>query len=115
MVILMKTFEELFSKYKSVYTETDMRSVFNPTRMNVIEKVTEQLVEKIKSVCPNCKIPGFRVTNTKKGHKCSLCGAPTNAPLSYIYACQHCQFTKEGMYPNRKMKVDPMYHDYCNP
>lgn len=59
MVILMKTFEELFSKYKSVYTETDMRSVFNPTRMNVIEKATEQLVEKIKSVCPNCKIPGF--------------------------------------------------------
>lgn len=36
-----------------------MRLVFNPTRMNVIEKVTEQLVEKIKSVCPNCKIPGF--------------------------------------------------------
>ena len=59
MVILMKTFEELFSKYKSVYTETDMRSVFNPTRINVIEKANEQLVEKIKSVCPNCKIPGF--------------------------------------------------------
>lgn len=95
MVILMKTFEELFSKYKSVYTETDMRSVFNPTRMNVIEKVTEQLVEKIKSVCPNCKIPGFRVTNTKKGPKCGLCGAPTNAPLSYIYACQHCNSQKK--------------------
>lgn len=112
---LKKSFEQLHSKYHSVYAETDMRAMYNPTRMAVIEKATQKLVQKIKSTCPQCQMPGFGVTDAKKGLECSLCGSPTNSTLSYIYTCQHCQFTKEEMYPHNKTEEDPMYCDYCNP
>ena len=112
---LKKSFEQLYSKYNSVYVETDMRAMFNPTRMNVIEKATQKLVQKIKSTCPQCQMPGFGITDAKKGLKCSLCSSPTNSILSYIYVCQHCQFIKEEMYPHNKTTEDPTYCDYCNP
>jgi hypothetical protein len=112
---LKSTFNHLHSRYHSVYAETDMRAMFNPTRMNVIKKATDKLVEKIKSTCPDCQTPGFGITQAKKGLECSLCKAPTNSTLSYIYQCQHCNYTKEDMYPNKKNTEDPMYCDYCNP
>lgn len=112
---LKKIFDQLYSKYNSVYAETDMRAMYNPTRMNVIEKATKKLVQKIKSSCPQCQMPGFGVTDAKSGLNCSLCGSPTNSILSYIYVCQHCEFTKEEMYPNNITTEDPTYCDYCNP
>ncbi len=112
---LKKLFEQLCSKYHSIYAETDMRALYNPTRMNVIEKATLKLVQNIKSACPQCQMPGFVITDVKKGLKCSLCGSPTNSTLSYIYICQQCKFRVEEMYPNKKTAEDPMYCDYCNP
>jgi Zn finger protein HypA/HybF involved in hydrogenase expression len=112
---LKKSFQQLHAKYNSVYAETDMRAMYNPTRMDVIKKATEKLTQKIKSTCPQCQMPGFGITDAKKGLECSLCGSPTNSTLSYIYVCQHCQFTKEEMFPNKKTTEDPMYCDQCNP
>lgn len=112
---LIKASNFLISKYGSAYVETDMRAMHNPTRMKVIQKASEKLVQKIKSTCPNCQAPGFGITDTKKGLECSLCGLPTNSILSTIYVCQHCQFTKEDMYPHKKTSEDPTYCDYCNP
>jgi hypothetical protein len=112
---LKKTFELLYSAYDSVYVETDMRAMYNPSRMRVIEKATQKLAQKIKSTCPQCQMPGFGITDAKKGLECSLCGLPTNSTLSYIYICQHCKFSKEEMYPNKKTTEDPTYCDYCNP
>lgn len=113
--ILLKSFEELSSKYNSVYVETDMRAMFNPTRMNVIREAAIKLVQKIKSTCPQCHMPGFGITETKRGLECNLCGSPTNSVLSYIYVCGHCKFKKEEMFPNKKTTEDPGYCDYCNP
>jgi hypothetical protein len=113
--ILKATFRNLHHKYRSVYAETDMRALYNPTRMKVIKKAAEKLVEKIKSACPSCQMRGFWITQAKKGLKCSLCGLPTNSTLSYIYQCQHCNFTREDLYPNKKKSEDPMYCNYCNP
>lgn len=113
--VLKRTFEYLHSRYNSVYVETDMRAMYNPTRMSVIEKATQKLVQKIKSTCPQCQMPGFGVTEARKGLECNLCGSPTSSTLSYIYVCQHCKFTKEEMYPNKKTTEDPAYCDYCNP
>ena len=113
--VLMKIFDHLLAQYSSVYAETDMRAMYNPTRMSVIKCATEKLVQKIKSTCPHCKMPGFGITDAKKGLKCDLCGSPTNSTLSYIYVCQHCQFSKEEMYPNKKLTEDPTYCNYCNP
>lgn len=113
--ILISTFQRLYSAFSSVYVETDMRAMYNPSRMSVIEKATEKLVQRIKSVCPQCEMPGFGVTGTKKGLECGLCGSATNSILSYISLCQHCQFESEELYPNGKRSEDPTYCDHCNP
>jgi len=113
--VLKLTFESLLEKFGSVYVETDMRAMYNPTRMKVIEKAAENLVKKIQSTCPYCKIPGFGITKAKKGLKCDLCGLPTNSIVSYVYQCQHCQFQKEEMYPNQKTTEDPSLCEFCNP
>jgi hypothetical protein len=112
---LVKSANALILKYGSAYVETDMRAMYNPTRMRVIQKAAEKLVHKIKSTCPQCQAPGFGITDTKKGLQCSLCGLPTNSILSAIYECQHCQFKKEDMYPHQKTTENPTYCDYCNP
>jgi hypothetical protein len=112
---LKKAFHSLYKKFNEVYVETDMRAMYNPSRMTVIENATKKLVAKVHSCCPQCNIPGFGVTDAKKGLECSLCGSATNSTLSYMYICQHCQHTKEVMYPHKKTSEDPMYCNYCNP
>lgn len=112
---LQQSFELLYSKYHAVFAETDMRAMYNPTRMSVIEQATLKLVQKIQSTCPQCQTPGFGITDAKKGLKCGLCGSATKSTLSYLYVCQQCQFTKEEMYPNKKTFEDPTYCDFCNP
>ena len=112
---LRESFTKLGDKSKTVYVETDMRALYNPSRMKVIEAAAQKLVIKINSLCPQCSKPGFGITEAKKGLLCRLCGTPTNSTLSYIYVCQHCQHIKEEMHPNKKTTEDPMYCDYCNP
>jgi Sec7-like guanine-nucleotide exchange factor len=112
---LENIFQKLVSTYNSVYVETDMRALYNPTRMSVIEQATYKLIQKIKSTCPTCNMPGFGIFDAKKGLKCNLCGLPTNSILSYIYICQHCKFEKEELYPSNKTSEDPMYCNNCNP
>lgn len=109
------TFKRILEKYGSVYAETDMRAMYNPSRMNVIKDAAKKLVDKANSFCPQCNTPGFGVTDAKKGLECNLCGAATNSILSFIYTCQKCNFKKEKLYPHKKMAEDPMYCDYCNP
>ena len=113
--ILKNSFDYFFSKYNSVYAETDMRAMYNPARMKVIEKATDKLVQKIKSTCPQCQMPGFGITDAKSGLKCNLCGSPTRSILSYIYICGHCGYRKEEIYPNKKTTEEPTFCDYCNP
>lgn len=112
---LKNAFNLLSKKYNRVYAETDMRAMFNPSRMTVIESAAKKLVEKINSHCPECQTPGFGMTEAKKGLRCDLCKLPTNSILSHIYVCEHCQFTKEEMYPDKKTSEDPMHCDNCNP
>ena len=113
--ILIDTFDYLLNKYNQVFAETDMRALYNPTRMSVIETATKKLVDKIKSTCPKCSTPGFGITEVKRGLPCSWCSHPTDSLLSHIYECEKCNYSKEEMYPNNKMKEDPMYCNYCNP
>jgi hypothetical protein len=112
---LKEAFQKLIDKSNTVYAETDMRALHNPSRMTVIENATKKLVDQINSCCPQCNVPGFGVTAINKGLACSLCGSPTNATLSFICKCQKCDFKREDMYPHKKTTEDPMYCDYCNP
>lgn len=92
-----------------------MRAMYNPTRMKVIEKTTNKLVDKINSFCPQCNTPGFGISDAKQGLPCSLCGCPTRSTLSHIHTCNKCSFTREEMYPHKKLNEEPTYCDYCNP
>lgn len=112
---LLAIFNQYKETYGVAYVETDMRAMYNPTRMMVIKKATKKLLNKIKSCCPQCKTPGFGVTSAKEGLPCNLCGSATRSTLSYIYTCAHCTFTKEVMYPNKKYHEEPTYCDNCNP
>ncbi len=107
--------KRLIKTHGSVYVETDMRAMNNPTRMEVIGNAALKLIEKIKSVCPACDTPGFSITEIKKGLPCEWCGSPTNSILSAVYSCKKCAFKKEELFPQNKEVEDPMYCDNCNP
>jgi len=114
-ITLEKSFEELKSLGGNVYAETDMRALYNPTRMAVIKAAGERLIAKISTVCPRCSRPGFAVTSLKKGLPCSLCGFPTESIRSQIHQCQGCHYEQEIEFPNQKHEEDPMFCPYCNP
>lgn len=113
--MLMNVYTRFLSVYGSVYLETDMRAMYNPSRMQVIEKAAIQLANKIKSLCPDCHAPGFGITKARPGLPCELCNTPTRSVLSYLYTCLKCAHTKEEMYPNNKYTEDPGFCDNCNP
>jgi hypothetical protein len=112
---LMECFQTMMRKKMKIHVETDMRAMFNPTRMKAIGKACEKLIEKIKTNCPHCSCPGFSVLSTKDGLPCSLCGRETKSTLLYIYRCQKCHHEEIKRYPHNKHEEDPMYCDYCNP
>ena len=112
---LIDAYNHLINHSDSVYVETDMRAMYNPTRRNVIQAATIKLVEKIKNTCPACKTPGFGITGIKEGLPCSACKAPTRSILSHIYCCQKCNYEEYKAYPYEKTEEDPMYCDLCNP
>jgi len=117
-----KTLEELTQNYQKIrnedgtaYAETDMRAMYNPTRMKIIEQAAIKLVKKAKSLCPSCSTPGFGIVDAVKGLPCEMCGMPTRSTLKYIYRCQKCNYQKEKEFPFEKRVEDPQYCDFCNP
>lgn len=112
---LKRHFTQLINLYGQAYVETDMRAMYNPSRMSVIAQATEKLANLLKTECPNCQTPGFAVKEAIPGLPCSLCGLPTRSILVHRYSCQKCNFVEDKKYPNQKEQEDPMYCDFCNP
>jgi hypothetical protein len=98
-----------------VHIETDMRALYNPTRMKNIEKATYDLIKKINQPCPKCNCPGFEVIERKKGLPCMYCNLPTQLTLTAIYKCKKCNFTQTTLFPDGIEKADPSQCMYCNP
>ena len=107
--------KRLIEKQGSAFVETDMRALYNPSRMKVIEQAGKRLIEKLASNCPQCGCPGFSVTKADPGLPCYLCGTPTRSILCHWYHCQRCRFEKKEVFPSGKQTEDPMYCDICNP
>lgn len=112
---LRHQFETCQQSYGSVYAETDMRAMRNPTRMKVIQQVCEKLIEKIKVTCPACQTPGFGVVEQVPGLPCSLCRMPTDSIRLERLACQKCQHSEEKPRKDQRTFEDPMYCSFCNP
>lgn len=112
---LTTTVTQMLNQFGRVHIETDMRAMHNPTRMQVIQQATQNLIHKAKQHCSNCNTPGFAVVEQRPGLPCGLCGYPTNQILASISACQKCGFEQPMMFPNGIRSADPMYCEYCNP
>ncbi|MBE99675.1 DUF6671 family protein [Flavobacterium coralii] len=113
--LLYPLFDGLLGQNGSVFLETDMRAMHNPTRMEVIATAARKLAAKISSLCPQCSTPGFDITAAEPGLPCGQCRYPTASVLRYVYSCSKCSYTKEELYPHNKKYEDPMYCDMCNP
>jgi hypothetical protein len=113
--LLKESVDELLRQSPQIHIETDMRSLYNPTRMSNIAKATEDLVRKLQQLCPNCNFVNFDVVKKLKGLPCELCGLPTQVTRANVYGCDRCQFQQEVLFPNGIKIADPMYCSYCNP
>ena len=113
--LLLQYFRDLKKEFFSVYAETDMRAMFNPLRMNVIEKATQKLVEIINQLCPMCSTPGFDIVLSQAGLPCENCSIPTRSTLNHVYQCKKCFHKEIKFYPRGIQFEDPMYCDNCNP
>jgi hypothetical protein len=115
--ILIESIESMLQKTSNdkVFIETDMRALYNPTRLKVIALATKNLVEKLKNHCPSCGFPAFQVRERKKGLPCELCGLPTSLIRSVTYNCDRCGFRQEKLFPHGEELAEAMYCQYCNP
>ncbi|MFM7472163.1 MAG: DUF6671 family protein [Nodosilinea sp.] len=98
-----------------VRLETDMRALYNPTRMAVIAQATENLVATLQRYCPQCQYPGFALAQSLPGLPCGLCGSPTLLTRSWVYQCHHCQYEQRQPAVTASATADPSYCSYCNP
>jgi hypothetical protein len=113
--LLRTSAEQLLENQNSGYVETDMRAMFNPSRMQIIGETAQLLLQKLNSRCPSCQVPGFSVTSAEPGLPCSLCGTPSSATLAHLLVCSHCQHEEKVSFPNGKKTEDPQYCQVCNP
>jgi len=70
-----------------VFIESDLRAHRNPTRMALIGQATNDLVQRIQSLCPRCFSPGFWIVERITGLPCRECGSPTNEARGERWAC----------------------------
>lgn len=115
MEVLENTVMELLRIYTTIHIETDMRALYNPTRMKNIAKATEDLVRKLQQLCPNCNFVNFDVVELLKGLPCELCGLPTQMIRAHLYKCDRCEFQQQISFPAGIRVADAMYCNYCNP
>ena len=112
--LLSKHFKVLKHKYGAAYVETDMRAMYNPTRMKVIQLAAIKLAEKINTPCPFCHMPGYGISAAIPGLTCGQCGFPTKSTIAYEYKCNSCHASEVIKSPHDKQE-DPMFCDFCNP
>lgn len=115
ITVLKESINKLFALSKNglVKVQTDMRAHLNPTRMNFIKQCAEKFVDELKSLCPQCSYPQFKIKRTERGLLCYNCNTPTQSINKYIYECVNCNYIQEK--ENEKEFEDPMYCEICNP
>lgn len=95
-----------------VCLEHDVRAHLHPTRREVIRLASENLRDKLQSVCPVCAAPGWWPTERLPGLPCAECGAPTRETRAEVWRCARC-----GARETRALEglADPARCDFCNP
>lgn len=112
--VLLENYRKLRgTEFSKIRVETDMRALYNPSRMHVIASAAEKLFQAVSSECPACKMPDFSVRTSIPGLPCSLCGLPTTSSKGFIRNCRFCNY--EQVEQSDRITEDPMYCNSCNP
>ena len=104
-----------FKKYGILTLETDMRAMMNPTRMKVISKLSEKLVQRLQQYCPSCYVPGFGKVTYKDFLLCKLCRSETSFYRFKVLNCIKCDYYQICSREDGLEEVDPQYCLSCNP
>lgn len=112
---LKEIVRDLLKTFGQVHLETDMRAMYNPTRMKVIAEATHDLLRQINQCCPDCGYPGFTIVERHAGLPCALCGLPTPLTRSVTHRCKKCACSRIVEFPDGQQVADPAQCPYCNP
>ena len=115
----LQNWEEVFEIWDNsngeLFAETDMRAMYNPTRMANIRIGFSAFLENLQKECPKCAYPGFFTKDVELGLPCQWCNLPTQSILFAIHRCEHCSLEEKEKHPLGKSHEDPMYCSNCNP
>lgn len=97
------------------HVETDMRAHVNPTRQQVLRKVAVQLGQRLATLCPECRTPGWGLVDVVRGLPCEWCGGETDLVRAEIHGCPRCTYRQT--YPRRDglRLAAPDNCPWCNP
>ena len=112
---LREVTEAFFADQGSCWVETDLRAMANPTRMQAIAETAAELAAEIARTCPTCGTCWFRITDTRAGLPCGLCGWPTASIRAQIRSCGACGHAQQESRSDGRTEEDPRYCDHCNP
>ena len=98
-----------------VWAETDMRAMFNPSRMDVIGELAAKLADRLATHCPKCSLPGWGKVRVEKGLECTWCRSATELVKSDIFGCVKCDYEEMRKRADGLTQADPRNCSYCNP
>lgn len=101
------------SENACVFAENDLRAFCNPTRQWMIRRAAEDLLKKIQTACPVCRMPGFCKISHTPGLPCGVCRCPTKLAKAFQWQCAACAFTQEVL--ATESHADASRCDVCNP
>lgn len=102
------------SNSSQVFVELDLRAFANPSRMKHIGQAAADLLQRMQSICPACKAPGFWISERQPGLPCASCRLPTSSFRSEVWACLRCKHLHIADRVDRT-EADPAHCAYCNP
>lgn len=106
---------EAFKQYPQLRLETDMRAMFNPTRMKVIHELTQKLIHRIKQICDACQAPGFGKKSVEGKLCCKECGCVTDLFQYQVLNCVNCSYQQRHPRPDGLIDASPNHCLNCNP
>jgi hypothetical protein len=112
---LLGAAHELLKDHGTVWVESDLRAMANPTRMRVIGEAAEGFAAELARCCPRCGLFHFAITKALWGLPCGQCGFPTKSTRAALRGCRGCGHGQEEPRTDGKEFEDPRFCDLCNP
>lgn len=104
-----------FKTEKELLLATDMRAMMNPTRMELIGELADNLALRIATPCAQCGCPGFGFKETRGALPCADCASATAFYKEEVWGCIACVHQEYKMRKDGLLKADPRFCAYCNP